>query len=81
MFTQMALAMAWLLPALAFAQHQTLIIDHTCTDVKNVPAAYIEKAHPRHCTTRQRRALQTLEWRAQRQSFLVDDGASVGAER
>lgn len=33
-----------LFPAAVFAQGQALVIDHTCTDIGKIPAAYIEKA-------------------------------------
>lgn len=45
------ISLAWLLPSvlclfpsITSAQGQSLIIDHTCTDIKKVPAEYIEKA-------------------------------------
>ncbi len=33
-----------LFPSTTFAQDQPVIIDHTCTDIKRIPANYIEKA-------------------------------------
>ncbi|MFC1454307.1 hypothetical protein ACFLQL_03910 [Verrucomicrobiota bacterium] len=35
---------AFLVPSLVFAQGQAVIADHTCTDIKKIPASYIEKA-------------------------------------